>query len=283
MQKTWTWTTTGFGLAEKSHGEIMETCRFAGLAGIEGAPPLFEGKTEAELQALGGNYRAAGLCIETFHLPFSTDDDIASFYETTRRRAVDKMRLWMGRASLIGATVGIQHPTTNRSDANVDGLETHFRQIGKSLDALLREAEALDFTIALENMLPSGGGRFTSSPEHFERIIRDFAHPNLGFCLDTGHALVAGRGDAHRFFEVMGPHMVAFHLADNAGDRDSHLAPGHGRVDWRRFFRYAARIGYRRTMCIETPPFDFGPDYTDGAWKKMVVDTDALAETALKE
>ena len=165
----------------------------------------------------------------------------------------------------------------------MEGLESYFRQIGKSLDVLLREAEALNFTIALENMLPSGGGRFTSRPEHFERIIRDFAHPKLGFCLDTGHALVAGRGDAHRFFEVMGPRMVAFHLADNAGDRDSHLAPGHGRVDWRRFFRHAGRIGYKRSMCIETSPFDFGPDYTDNAWKQMVADTDALAETALEE
>lgn len=283
MQKGWTWTTTGYGLAEKSHDEIIDTCRFAGLAGIEGATPLFEGKTEAELQAIGGSYRSAGLCIETFHLPFSPDDDIASFYETTRRQAVDKMRLWMGRASLIGATVGIQHPTTNRTDANVEGLETYFIQIGKSLDALLREAEGLDFTIALENMLPSGGGRFTSRPGHFERIVRDFAHPNLGFCLDTGHALVAARGDAHRFFEVMGPRMVAFHLADNAGDRDSHLAPGHGRVDWRMFFRHAAQIGYKRTMCIETPPFDFGPDYSDCAWKKMVDDTDALAESVLED
>ncbi len=283
MQKRWTWTTTGYGLAEKSHDEIIETCRFAGLAGIEGSPPLFEGIAESELQAIGDRYRSAGLCIETFHLPFSPEDDIASFYETVRRRAVDKMRLWMGRASLAGATVGIQHPTTNRSDADVEGLETYFIQIGRSLDTLLREAEDLNFTIALENMLPSGGGRFTSRPAHFERIVRDFAHPNLGFCLDTGHALVAGRGDAHRFFEVMGPCMVAFHLADNAGDRDSHLAPGHGRVNWCRFFRHAAHIGYRRTMCIETQPFDFGPDYTDHAWKRMVADTEALAESALRD
>lgn len=282
MRKAWTWTTTGYTLAGKSHDEIVETCRFAGLAGIEGSPPLFEGNSETELQLLGDSYRDAGLCIETFHLPFSADDDIASFYETTRRRAVDNMRFWMGKASLLGATVGIQHPTTNRTNADVEGLETYFRQIGKSLDTLLREAEALDFTIALENMLPSDGGRFTSRPEHFERIIRDFAHPNLGFCLDTGHALVAGRGNAHRFFEVMGPRIVAFHLADNAGDRDSHLAPGHGRVDWREFFRHAAHIGYERTMCIETPPFDFGPDYTDSAWAGMVNDTDALAESALK-
>jgi hypothetical protein len=31
-------------------------------------------------------------------------------------------------------------------------------------------------------------------------------------------------------------------------------------------------------VCIETPPFDFGPDFTDDAWKRMVDDTMALAQ-----
>jgi len=38
MQKTWTWSTTGYGLTSKSHDEIIELCQAAGLGGIEGAP-----------------------------------------------------------------------------------------------------------------------------------------------------------------------------------------------------------------------------------------------------
>ena len=75
-----------------------------------------------------------------------------------------------------------------------------------AIGKLLPAAEKLNFTVALENMLPGEQGpRLCSRPEHFERIIAEFAHPNLGFCLDTGHALVAGGGHegARAFAETL--------------------------------------------------------------------------------
>jgi sugar phosphate isomerase/epimerase len=110
-----------------------------------------------------------------------------------------------------------------------------------------------------------------------------FDHPSLGFCLDTGHALVAaGPERAGEFFEVMAPRLIAFHLADNAGDRDSHLAPGHGLVDWEQFFRQVVRLNYAHGMCVETPPFAPGPSYSLEAWRRMFTDLDELARQAMK-
>jgi sugar phosphate isomerase/epimerase len=281
VEKTWTWSMTGYQFEEKSHQEIQDICVSSGLSGIECVPPLLEGYSIDEIEKIGSTYEEAGLIIETFHLPFSAEDDISSFYETTRRKAVDKACLWMERASAVGASVGIQHPTTNRFSVDDEGLDKYFDKIGRSLDVLLPAAEKLGFSIALENMLPAGGARFTSRPTHFEQILNDFDHPSLGFCLDTGHALVAGGENAVRFQEVMGSHLRAYHLADNAGDRDSHLAPGHGLVDWQTTFRIAAKQEYRGAMCIETPPFAQGPDYSLEAWKALVTDTDALVEKAI--
>ena len=285
MRKTWTWSTTGHGLTNKSHAEIIDLCGVAGLAGIEGAVPLFEGLSEAELEAVAAKYRDAGIKIETFHLPLSEENDVASFYETFRRRAVDTSRMWMERSALLGATIGIQHATTNRLNVDTEGVDNFMRQLDKSLKELLPVAEQLNYTIALENLPPGESGhRLSSRPEHFERFIEEFRHPNLGFILDTGHALIAG-GSEHEddFHKVMAPYMAAYHLADNAGDRDSHLAPGRGRVDWGKVFRRAAEIGYSGCMCIETAPFAEGPNgsYKDDAWKQMVDDTDVLVEKAL--
>ena len=81
---------------------------------------------------------------------------------------------------------------------------------------------------------------------------------------------------------AMGSRLVAYHLADNAGDRDSHLAPGHGRVDWSTVFRQAAAANYSNTMCIETPPFASGPDYSIQAWTSMVDECRQLVATALE-
>ena len=286
MQKTWTWTTTGYSFVGKSLDEISQTCQHAGLAGVEAAREVFPSETDAQLESVAARFAAAGLGFDSFHLPFAADDYICSFYETTRKKAVEKAQRSMERAAILGARAGIQHPTTNRFDAEAEGLDRYLKQLDKSLQVLLPAAEKLNFTLVLENMLPGDqGGRLCSRPEHFERIATEFGHSNLGFCLDTGHALVAGGGHegALAFVEAMAPHLVAFHLADNAGDRDSHLAPGHGRVDFGPAFRLAAGKGYPFSMCIETPPFAQGPAYSLDAWKQMVEDTQALADTALAD
>jgi sugar phosphate isomerase/epimerase len=285
MKKTWTWSTTGFTFREQGRDGLRkaaEICGAAGLSGIEGVAPLFDGMSDREIEGAARAFCAHGLAIETFHIPFAPQDDIAAFYETDRRAALANVSRWMERAALAGATVCIQHPTCNRNSVDVEGLDRYLSQIAKSLEELLPLAERLGLTIALENMLPASGGRFCSRPQHFARLDAMFPHRSLGWCLDTGHALVAGQIDgAMEFFEAMRSRLVAFHLADNAGDRDSHLAPGRGRVDWRGFFRAAAGLGFDRSMCIETPPFGPGPDYRLEDFKAMVAGTEALCAAAL--
>lgn len=282
-RSAWTWSTTGHELVSWSHDRIIALCRDAGLAGIEGVAAQFEHLRDDELEAVGARYRAAGVGIESFHLPMPPD--LASFYETDRRRAVETARVWIERSARLGATVGVQHPSSSRRSVEVEGLDRCIGQLGKSLQTLLAVAEPLNYTIALENLTPGpDGSRLGSRPEHFERFIQAFGHPNLGFALDTGHALVAGGPDhADDFHVVMAPSLVAYHLADNAGDRDSHLAPGHGGVDWTGVFRRAAEIGFTGCMCIETPPFAPAPNgcYGTAAWRRMVEDTDRLVDAAL--
>jgi len=100
--------------------------------------------------------------------------------------------------------------------------------------------------------------------------------------LDTGHALVSGGPEgAGAFFEAMASHLAAFHLADNAGDRDSHLAPGHGLVDWDQFFRQVAPLDYGYGMCVEAPPFAPAP-YSLEAWERMFAELDELVRQALE-
>ncbi|MDP6040146.1 MAG: sugar phosphate isomerase/epimerase family protein [Candidatus Latescibacteria bacterium] len=282
MKKTWTWSVYVSPFIGQPRETILETCQHARLPAIDGTYRFFQNHSVAEMEAFAKVFRDGGIEIDTFHLPFSAADDVTSFYETVRRGAVDRIQTWMENASRMGASVGILHPTTTGYNVDIEGLDNYLKQLGKSLNALLPAAERLNFTIAIENLLPAKGGRFASRPEHFTAMIENFAHSNLGFCLDTGHALVAaGPERAHDFLDVMTPHLVAFHLADNAGDRDSHLAPGHGSVNWDPVFRKAADIQFSRPMTIETPPFAPGPNYVPDAWKQMVTDTDALAARAL--
>ncbi len=70
-------------------------------------------------------------------------------------------------------------------------------------------------------------------------------------------------------FRFMKDRVIAFHLDDNAGDRDSHLAPGRGRFFWKEFFGELSRMNFENTICVEAPPFDYGPDYSIEAWRSL--------------
>jgi sugar phosphate isomerase/epimerase len=281
---SWTWATTGYSFAGWPDAKIIRLCRHAGLSGIEWNAERCAGKSDADLVRIRRAYRAAELKLDSFHLPMNPEDDVASFYETFRRATVERFLRLLEQAARLGCRVVILHPSTNRLSTKTEGLDWYLRQLDKSLRTLLPRAASLRLAIALENMLPGErGGRLGSSPAHFVRFRRAFDHSALGFCLDTGHALVAGgpMGPA-AFFDAMAPRLIAFHLADNAGDRDSHLAPGHGLVDWKAVFSRLHRLGYRHPACIETPPFAHGPNasYSLTAWRKMVADTAALAAKA---
>ena len=234
--------------------------------------------TVEQAARLGEEYRAAGVPVETVHLPYEgAAFDIAHFYESRRRPAVTRIRHAMERAAAAGAKAGILHPTTSREPVDVNGFERSFTQMAASMRELLREAERVDLMLAVENLPPVAGRRYGSLPDHFRRFAGELAHSHLCFCLDTGHALMAaGHDGTIELMDAMGERLRAFHLSDTPGDRDLHLAPGHGAVDFPRVFAHARSLD-PLAMCIETPPFAPGPAYGDDAWRAMVDEVRALA------
>ena len=101
-------------------------------------------------------------------------------------------------------------------------------QIGKTLETTLKHCEQYKFIIVLENMLPYLGDRLGRKLMYLEKIIKRFNYPSFGFCLDIGHALISHTEKAMNVFHFMKNKLIAFNVVDNAGDRDSNLAPGHG-------------------------------------------------------
>ena len=278
--------TSGLVGAKKSVEEIIDICKYSGFYGLEGDDEgIFVGKSIDELAKMGEKFKEAGLSIGTFHLPYkdSVLDDIATLYETDRRKMVDKMKCWIERAVAVGSTIGILHPTTKKGySVDIEGLDRICAQAGKTLQELLKFAEQFNFRIALENMLPYSGGRLGCKNEHMTRLYQENKHPNLGFCLDTGHALVAHGTNAMSAYDAMKDHLIAFHMQDNAGDRDSHLQPGKGNFFWKELFNRLNETGFDGNVCVEAPPFTLGPDYSKEAWKKMFAELNNLVEESLQ-
>src|SRR5229473_695212 len=70
----------------------------------------------------------------------------------------------------------------------------------------------------------------------FRFLVQHIGNPNddfddIGVCFDCGHAhLMTGIPEA---FAVLKNHICSTHLHDNNKDKDSHLWPGKGSIDWK--------------------------------------------------
>jgi sugar phosphate isomerase/epimerase len=73
-----------------------------------------------------------------------------------------------------------------------------------------------------------------SSPEHIQSFIQ-YTRLDLKVCFDTGHAHMAG--GVQPAFRTLRERTAAIHVHDNHGEKDEHLLPFEGKIDWAQTIR----------------------------------------------
>ena len=107
----------------------------------------------------------------------------------------------------------------------------------------------------------------------------------FGFCLDTGHLLMAGH-DITFAIQKLGDRLIALHVHDNDGYHDDHNVPYVGGVqNWKRFFLGLRAIGYKGDMNMETGgAIQRFPDAMIPSGLRLLADTaNYFREMVLKE
>ena len=130
----------------------------------------------------------------------------------------------------------------------------------KALDAntaylapFLEQAKKEGVGIALENMVDFGSNRRRycgGDPEELLEAVDVFHDPSLGICIDTGHAHQSGI-DVGTFIRMVGSRLKCTHIDDNLRDRDSHLPPYMGSIDWEDTLAALRDIGYSGDFSFE--------------------------------
>ena len=114
---------------------------------------------------------------------------------------------------------------------------------------LLPYAEKYNVTICAENQ------PFTaiemSTVKAVKRLVREFNHPKLKVCLDTGHANVF-HDDIAEDVRLLGDDLATLHIHDNKGNWDQHLIPYMGNIKWEEFLTALKDIGYKGAFTLET-------------------------------
>lgn len=152
----------------------------------------------------------------------------------------------------------------------IHGDDYHIPE-GEEYDAEKAQRETYDFwapyvekaanhglTVAIETVFEDNRAkdapknRFTSRLDELITLIDSFDNPFVKCCWDSGHARLAftgeGMSDAMR---TLGDRIVCTHIHDNYYNRDLHVLPFQGNLDWREHMATMKEIGYKGNLTYE--------------------------------
>lgn len=125
---------------------------------------------------------------------------------------------------------------------------------------ILPAASRLGIQVELENMFDYYHVQKPGDPDYIYTTAAQMlrlaqALGDVGLCLDTGHANIAGQ-DVPGMIRACGSRLECLHLNDNYGRSDGlyedlHLLPGEGTLDWPAIFRALREVGYRGSYNLE--------------------------------
>ncbi len=224
----------------------------AGMSGIEifCAPQHFSYRSPERVREIGdalGEYR---LELHAMHSP--TERDLApgresgvaiSICDTERIRrldAVDEIKRALEVAEQIPFRFLVQHLGHGRQMADPRKTDAAF----SSLEHLTVFAKARGVTIALENKPDELG-----SPSSLQHFITDTHLHDLRLCFDTGHAHLEPGVEAS--FDLMRDRVATTHVHDNHGEKDEHLLPFEGAIDWDAAFGAFASVPHPLPIVLE--------------------------------
>lgn len=181
--------------------------------------------------------RDMGLVVENIHVPFNESGLLWSEQESERNKIIEAHLSWLKACGDHRIPVMVMHLTEagHHPAPNDFGLE--------SMSQLVRAAEALKVTIAIENTQ-----RNDNVPYILERIDSKY----LGFCFDSSHYHLTDKQDFH-LLNKYGGRLVTTHLSDNDGEKDRHWLPGQGSIDWLKVSEHFPQ-DYRGCLTLEAYP-----------------------------
>ncbi len=212
------------------------------FSGPQHFAPADRDAVDALKQALG----RTGVEVFSVHASFGAAVDLSSPESAIRQHAVATHLAEMRLAAELRAQAVVVHPVgSGCPDASqrADRLAAS----AASLSALADAAVDLGLNLAVENMTPHNPA---DDLGELVALVDGLNCPRAGFCFDTGHCHLNGIALSQMISAFAGRlHVIHWH--DNNGERDEHLNPGAGNIDWEDYYAGLAGIGFDAPVTVE--------------------------------
>ena len=219
-------------IKKRLHPGLLDGFARGGAKAVEvfAARGHFNYHDKEHVKEIGSWFKSEGVQFHSMHSPIYMSNDFRSggqplnIVDTDKRNridAMDEIKRAIEVAEYAPFRFLVQH--IGRSDESDDPRK--FEAALSSIEHLRAFARQLGVSLLVEN-IPND----LSTPERLQELLRALHYPDLGICFDTGHAHLMS--SVHQAFGVLQDRILSTHVHDNQRDRDSHLWPGAGTIDW---------------------------------------------------
>jgi len=225
-------------VSKKLTRELLGQVREAGFQAVEifATRSHFDYATKAEVQAVAQALAEHQLQLNSLHAPTSRDVSInreggvpLSVTEVERVRrveAMDELKRVIDVAEGLPFPRMVLHMGGSREEADARKRDAAF----STLEHLTLHARHAGVTICLENTTTEMG-----EPGYLRSFVEETRLAGLRFNFDVGHAHLSNGDEGGRIARSLEPLkdlVVSTHIHDNHGEKDEHLPPYDGTIDW---------------------------------------------------
>jgi sugar phosphate isomerase/epimerase len=225
-------------IARKLTPVVLGQIADAGFQGVEifCARRHFDYTVKSEVREMAQALADKGLVLTSLHAPTTIDlgpnregGTPLSVCEVDRSRrveAMDELRRVIDVSDDLPFPRMVLHMGGSRETEDPRKRDAAF----SSLENLILHAKPAGVTICIENTLSEMG-----APDYLRAFVNETRLTGLRFNFDIGHAhLAEGLEDARiaKSFEPLRELIAGAHIHDNHGEKDEHLPPFDGSIDW---------------------------------------------------
>jgi sugar phosphate isomerase/epimerase len=225
-------------VSRKLAPELLGQIAGAGFQGVEifCSRGHFDYTTKPEVRAMAELLAVNKLWLSSLHAPASRDLSatreggtplsICEVERVRRIEAMDELKRAIDVAEEMPYPRMVLHMGGPRETADPRKRDAAF----SSLEHLVLHAKHAGVTICVENTTSEMG-----DPTYLRNFVDETRLSGLRFNFDIGHAHLADGPEDERIEKSFAPLrdlVASVHLHDNHGDKDEHLPPYDGTIDW---------------------------------------------------
>jgi sugar phosphate isomerase/epimerase len=218
--------------------ELLAQISEHGFSGLEVfcSRAHFDYGSKQEIQALKSALEANRITLSSLHAPTSKDMSatresgtplsICEVERVRRIEAMDEFKRAIDVSEELPFSSMVLHMGGSRETADPRKRDAAF----SSLEHLVLHAHHAGVTLTVENTTSEMG-----DPAYLRAFVDETRLTGLRFNFDIGHANLADGPAEERLEKSFAPLrdlVASVHLHDNHGDKDEHLPPYDGSIDW---------------------------------------------------